>query len=161
MTRHRLATACLAVALCATGAGCGGSDSTRSEASSPVTEPTTVSTTAPAAADDPCAVAEFDNEQFAGDWTDEGGDIVTTLADDGTLTARDGAETGTWSYTPWMSTPASDQMPDGAADQCVLWLRWSDGPDSDMIYVPLEVSETTLTLSYVGRGNTITWVRAR
>lgn len=51
-------------------------------------------------------------------------------------------------------------MPASAGDQCVLWLRWSDEAEgTSLVYVPLKVTETSLELSYVGRGNTLTWVR--
>ena len=31
----------------------------------------------------------------------------------------------------------------------------------DLVYVPLKVNSTSLQLSYVGRGNTLTWVRPK
>ncbi|MEE6176254.1 hypothetical protein [Mycobacterium sp. 050134] len=81
---------------------------------------------------------------------------------DGTLTSRGGGadESGTWSYQPWASTPETDAMPPGEDNQCVLWLHWvTPGPPMDLVYVPLKISGATLELSYVGRGNTVTWVR--
>ncbi len=51
-------------------------------------------------------------------------------------------------------------MPPSAAGQCVLWLRVSrPAPGSDLVYVPLKVAGDSLTLSYVGRGNTLVWTR--
>lgn len=86
---------------------------------------------------------------------------MTTLAADGTLGTRDGArtETGMWSYSPWQFTSAKDDMPAGEADECVLWLRIGAAPTSNLVYFPLTVSRQTLVLSFVGRGNTIVWVR--
>ena len=56
--------------------------------------------------------------------------------------------------------PAKNAMPAGEADHCVLWLHWTDPqPATDMTYVPLNVTNTSLQLSYVGRGNTLTWTR--
>jgi hypothetical protein len=111
----------------------------------------------------PCKGAEFTPQQFTGDWAEPGEPAITTLGADGTSKLRYGAkvQSGTWSYAPWESTPGKDRMPPGQATRCVLWLRWNDpGPTSDLVYVPLHVTDTSLELSYVGRGNTLTWVRA-
>ena len=108
-----------------------------------------------------CTDAPFTSQQFAGDWTESDSPAVTTLGADGTLkSAHDGTvESGTWSYTPWESTPARDDMPQEAAGTCVLWLRWTGEPPSDLVYVPLKVTADSLELSYVGRGNTLVWIR--
>jgi hypothetical protein len=87
---------------------------------------------------------------------------MRTLGGNGTLSSReDGTvESGTWSYRPWADSPAKDEMPDSAANQCVLWLHVTSAtPALNLVYVPLKLTETTLELSYVGRGTTITWVR--
>ena len=117
---------------------------------------------ASAPGNNPCAQAQFSPQQFTGDWTEPGDTTVTTLGSDGTLKARGNAEnrSGTWSYTPWDLTPGKAHMPTGEAERCVVWLHWTEpGPVSDLVYVPLEVSDASLQLSYVGRGNTVTWVR--
>jgi hypothetical protein len=121
--------------------------------------PTT--TAAPASGDNACAQAPFSAQQFTGDWTGPDDPTVTTLGADGTLTSRGGSdESGTWSYEPWGRTPGKSQMPAGEDNECVLWLHWAlPGPPTDLVYVPLKVSGASLELSYVGRGNTLTWVR--
>ena len=131
--------------------------------SSITTQPAaTTSTTAPVFGNNACAQAQFSPQQFTGDWTEPGDTTITTLGADGTLKSRGGNdnETGTWSYEPWELTPGKSQMPAGEANHCVLWLHWAlPGPPMDLVYVPLKVSSTSLQLSYVGRGNTLTWVR--
>ena len=107
--------------------------------------------------------AQFTAQQFVGEWIEQGDTLVTTLAGDGTLNSHDGAttESGVWSYTPWEFTPAKDRIPDGAGNQCVLWLRITNpAPPMDLVYVPLNVTDTTMQMSYVGRGNTIVWLRS-
>ena len=109
-----------------------------------------------------CTQAQFSPQQFTGDWTEPGDTTITTLGADGTLKSLGGTEnqSGTWNYAPWGSTPAKHAMPAGEADHCVLWLHWTDPqPATDMIYVPLNVTTTSLQLSYVGRGNTLSWTR--
>lgn len=117
----------------------------------------------PAAApgNNPCAQAQFTPQQFTGDWTEPGDTTITTLGADGTLKSHGGdSRSGTWSYAPWDLTPGKSQMPTGQDERCVVWLHWTTpGPASDLVYVPLDVSATSLQLSFVGRGNTVTWVR--
>ena len=130
-----------------------------SSTSAPVT---TSAAPTSASEDKPCAGGQFAHQQFVGDWTEQGGTTTKTLSDDGTLSSRNGAtvESGTWSYTPWQNSPAKDQMPASAANQCVLWLHLTEpAPASDLVYVPLKLTDTALELSYVGRGNTLTWAR--
>jgi len=51
-------------------------------------------------------------------------------------------------------------MPAGEDNQCVLWLHWVNPASAlDQVYVPLKVTSSSVELSYVGRGNTLTWVR--
>jgi hypothetical protein len=53
-------------------------------------------------------------------------------------------------------------MPPGEGNQCVLWLHWqSPSPPMDLVYIPLKATSLSLELSFVGRGNTLTWVRPR
>ena len=43
----------------------------------------------------------------------------------------------------------------------MLWLRITNpAPPMDLVYVPLNVTDTTMQMSYVGRGNTIVWLRS-
>lgn len=122
----------------------------------------TATTTAPASGNNRCAQAEIGPQQFTGDWNEQGGPTVITLGADGTLASRGGSsnESGTWSYQPWASTPGKDAMPAGEDNECVLWLHWVvPAPPTDLVYVPLRITGTALELSYVGRGNTVTWVR--
>lgn len=112
----------------------------------------------PAGVDHACEHAQFSAQQFTGDWTESGETTVTTLSGDGSLKA--GGQSGTWSYAPWVSTPGKDSMPAGQESQCVLWLHYqSPPPPMDLVYVPLKATDTSLELSFVGRGNTLTWVR--
>lgn len=116
---------------------------------------------ASAAPGDPaCPGTSVTAQQFAGAWTGPDDPTTTRLAPDGTLQAYGaGAESGTWSVRPIGQTPGSGQLPDDGI--CVLWLHWaSPAPAFDAFYVPLKVSEAQLELSYVGRGNTLTWFRA-
>jgi len=53
-------------------------------------------------------------------------------------------------------------MPHGQQNHCVLWLHWAGpGTPMDLLYDPLEISGTTLKLSYIGRGNTLTFTRPK
>ncbi len=129
---------------------------------SPASHPPSVASSTVPVSTNACAHAQFKSEQFTGDWTEAGDTTVTTLDADGTLKSHGGNNTqsGTWSYEPWKLTPAKNQIPAGEADHCVLWLHWQlPAPELDLVYVPLKVSATSLQLSYVGRGNTLTWVR--
>ena len=121
----------------------------------------TFSTAVPAGVDSACENATPSAQQLTGDWTDSGA-IVTTLDVDGTLKSSDSNRSGTWTYSPWVSTPGKTSMPAGEETQCVLWLHWqSPSPPMDLVYVPLKATGTSLELSFVGRGNTLTWVRPR
>ena len=128
----------------------------------PVPPAETFSTAVPAGVDTACERAQFSARQLTGDWTELGDTTVTTLGVDGTLKSSGGNQSGTWSYAPWASTPGKSSMPAGEENQCVLWLHWqSPSPPTDLVYVPLNVTDTSLELSFVGRGNTLTWVRQR
>lgn len=119
----------------------------------------TLSTAVPAGVDSACEHATPSAPQLTGDWTDSGA-IVTTLDVDGTLKSSDGNRSGAWTYAPWVSTPGKSSMPAGEENQCVLWLHWqSPSPPMDLVYVPLKATNDSLELSYVGRGNTLHWVR--
>jgi hypothetical protein len=120
------------------------------------------STTTPPASEDACGHAKFSRQQFTGDWTEEGDTTVVTLSADGKLksSGSNRNESGTWNYAPWALTPGKSSMPRGEDNACVLWLHWAvPGPAMDQIYEPLKVGTTSLQLSYVGRGNTLTWTR--
>ena len=126
----------------------------------PVPPAETLATAVPAGVDSACEHATFGTQQFIGDWTESGDAAVTTLRVDGTLTSTAGDQSGTWSYAPWAQTPGKSSMPPGEENQCVLWLHWaSPSPPTDLVYVPLKATGVSLELSYVGRGNTLTWVR--
>ena len=154
----RITLLCSSVAVAAGLMGC-----SSTAVSSVTTKPAaTTSTDAPESGIS-CAQGQFSPQQFTGDWTEAGDSTITTLDADGTLRSRRGndRESGTWSYRSWSLTPAKDDVPAGQGDLCVLWLHWAQpGPPTDLVYVPLTVSATSLQLSYVGRGNTHTWVRA-
>ena len=129
---------------------------------SPVPPAETFSTAISAGVDVACDHAPFSAPQLTGDWTESGDTTVTTLSVDGTLKSSSGNQSGTWSYAPWASTPAKNSMPVGEEDQCVLWLHWqSPAPPTDFVYIPLKTTGPALELSFVGRGNTLTWVRPR
>lgn len=138
-----------AVSACTTGTG-------QPTTTAPTTTPTTTATTTRA----DVACAGFTAQQFVGDWTSPNDPATTTLTLDGALRSRGvGDESGTWSVRPIGQTPGSGQLPDDSL--CVLWLHWSSpAPAFDAFYVPLKVTDTQLQLSYVGRGNTLTWIRA-
>src|ERR1700758_3547782 len=135
---------CAALSIALAGCGSGG-------------HPTSAARATPLSAG--CA-SQFTSDQFTGDWTEpDAGGIITTLNPDGTLTQRSGnspPKSGRWSYEAWQQTPGKGSMPAGQENQCVLWL-WK-GSD-DLIYYPLAVSATSVQVSYVGRGNTLIWVR--
>lgn len=124
------------------------------------TATTTTHTTAVSTAHADAACPGFTAQQFIGDWTSPDDPTTTTLTPDGALRSR-GADdqSGTWSLRPIGQTPGSGQLPDDSL--CVLWLHWSSpAPAFDAFYVPLKATDTQLQLSYVGRGNTLTWIRA-
>ncbi|MHC9296620.1 hypothetical protein ACRCUN_29500 [Mycobacterium sp. LTG2003] len=144
--RHRAMW--LAVALVTVGAsGCG---SPASEAPFP-------------SADEQCPGSEFAVEQFTGDWQEQGSPTTLSLGAHGELKSdTDGVtELGTWQFTQWDNTPVKDRQLESAADVCVLWLHWADvADDQDFVYVPLKVDKDRMELSYVGRGNTLVWLRS-
>ncbi|MBU9765285.1 hypothetical protein FR943_15710 [Mycobacterium sp. TNTM28] len=108
--------------------------------------------------DEQCAGSKFDVAGFIGAWQD--GPTVTTVSEHGSLKSDTNGDKqfGTWKFTQAGQTPAAAQVP--VADTCVLWFHWMSEPPQDLFYVPLKVGATSLELSYVGRGNTITWERA-
>jgi hypothetical protein len=127
---------------------------------SPVPPAETLSTAVPAGVDSACEHATFSAQQFTGDWTESGDTTVTTLSVDGTLKSSAGNQSGAWSYVPWASSPGKSSMPAGEENQCVLWLHYQSlPPPTDLVYVPLKATATSLELSFVGRGNTLMWVR--
>jgi len=147
-------TACLVAAAI----GCSSPNTTRPVATNTTTAPT---------AGNPCAQAKFTPQQFTGDWNPGDPASIWTLNADGTLKSTDKNEpnkneSGTWSYAPWGLTPGKSSMPHGQENHCVLWLHWAEpGTPMDLLYDPLEVSDTTLKLSYIGRGNTLTFTRPK
>ena len=125
---------------------------------STVTAVPPAATAVPAGIDHACEHAQFSAQQFTGDWTESGETTVTTLSGDGSL--KSNGQSGMWSYAPWASTPGKSSMPAGQESECVLWLHYqSPSPPMDLVYVPLKATATSLELSFVGRGNTLTWVR--
>jgi hypothetical protein len=148
---------CVALSIAVVGCGSGGHPTA---ASASAVSPSPRSSFSSATALSACCASQFTSEQFTGDWTEpDGGGIITTLNPDGTLTQRGGnmpSRSGKWSYEAWQQTPGKGSMPAGEENQCVLWL-WK-GSD-DLLYYPLAVSDTSVQVSYIGRGNTLTWVR--
>ena len=147
------------VALLIAVAGCS-SGSHPTAASTSTASPSTRSSPLSAAALSAGCASNFIAEQFTGDWTEpDAGGIITTLNPDGTLSDRGGnspPKSGRWSYEAWQQTPAKESMPAGEENDCVLWLWKGSG---DFLYYPLTVSSTSVQVSYIGRGNTLTWVR--
>ena len=105
-----------------------------------------------------CEPPEFSRQQFVGSWGEPDSPVVNTLDDDGTFEQVVGSEvkTGEWRFTDWGNTPATDAMPEGAAHLCTVWLLLAP---LDLVYRPLAVTESSIRLSYVGRGNTVEWIR--
>lgn len=127
-------------------------------AASTVSAVPSAATAVPAGVDHACEHTQFSAQQFTGEWTESGETTVTTLSGDGSL--KSSGQSGTWNYAPWASTPGKSSMPAGEESQCVLWLHYqSPSPPMDLVYVPLKATGTSLELSFVGRGNTLTWVR--
>ena len=166
----KLMTACAAPVMAVTLIGCSTSNHPAPTATSahvastlsPVPPAETMSTAVPAGVDSLCEHATFSAQQFTGEWTESGDTTVTTLSTDGSLTSSGGSQSGTWSYAPWASAPGKSNMPTGEENQCVLWLHWqSPSPPMDLVYFPLKATGTSLELSFVGRGNTLVWVRPR
>jgi hypothetical protein len=158
--------ACAAPVIAMALVGCGPSSQPASTATSapvastvsPVPPAATFATAVPAGVDHACEHAQFSAQQFTGDWTESGETTLTTLSGDGSL--KSGGQSGTWSYAPWASTPGKNSMPAGEESQCVLWLHYqSPSSPMDLVYVPLKATGTSLELSFVGRGNTLMWLR--
>lgn len=125
----------------------------------PVAPAETPSTAVAAGVDTACEHAEFSAQQFTGAWTEPGETTVTTLGGDYTLTSSRGGA-GAWSFMPWASTPGKSSMPAGEDHHCVLWLHWQTlRPPMDLVFTPLAATSDLVELSYVGRGNTVTWIR--
>ncbi|MCH9728540.1 MAG: hypothetical protein K0U84_02455 [Actinomycetia bacterium] len=105
-----------------------------------------------------CEEPEFSRQQFVGSWGEPDSPIVNKLDDDGTFAQLVGSEVkaGEWRFTDWGNTPAKDVMPEGAAHLCVIWLSLAP---LDLVYRPLAVTESSIRLSYVSRGNTVEWIR--
>lgn len=144
---RRFTAWCVIVCLAVT---CGCSDPTASQAPS-------------SAPDQQCAGSEFTVDQFLGEWEEQDSPTTISLGPHGALKSdTDGvSDVGTWEFTRWQDTPAKDQQPDSAAATCVLWLHWANEPaNQDLVYVPLKVSRQRIELSYVGRGNTLVWLRS-
>lgn len=112
-----------------------------------------------------CADPEFSRDQFVGSWREPDSTVVTTLDDDGSLKQLIDSEskTGKWHFIAWRNTPADDRMPEAAAAMCVVWLsiNYRDNVPLDVVYRPLTVTENSIELSYVGRGNTVEWIREK
>ena len=146
-------------ALLITVAGCG-SGPQPTAGSAPTVSPSARSSPLSATALSSGCASPFTAAQFAGDWTDSDGDgTITTLHPDGTLTQLGGGtppKSGKWSYEAWQQTPGKNFMPAGEENQCVLWLWKGDG---DYVYAPLAISGTSAQVTYIGRGNTLTWLR--
>jgi hypothetical protein len=107
-----------------------------------------------------CTDGPVTREQLAGSWREQpNGPVAHVLSQVGVLTTidPDGAQhTGKWQYLPVEQTPVKDTV---SGQVCVLWLHESAEPDADFFYVPLRRTDTTVELSYVGRGNTLAWYR--
>lgn len=178
----KLAVLCAVPALAVGIAACGTSPSPQSEPAASATteavstvprtvvvqstpEATAVATTTvrpDVSPDEECPGAEFTVEQFIGSWQETGDPTVTTLSSHGSLESNSSGkkEFGTWQFTPWDATPAETSKPSSAPNSCVLWLHWiADSGDLDLVYLPLKVTDNSIQLSYVGRGNTIDWQR--
>lgn len=109
-----------------------------------------------------CQGSEFKVAQLIGSWQEADDPTVTTLSQHGSLESVAGGknEFGTWQFKPWDATPAKSSRPDSAPNSCVLWLHWiADSGNLDLVYLPLKVTDTSIQLSYIGRGNTIVWQR--
>lgn len=98
--------------------------------------------------------SEFIRDQFVGTWAEADSTGVKTLNADGTMTSSSGS--GTWEFTRWGSTPSPAHP--GDENACVLWLKPS-APLS-LVYGVQSVTDQTIKLTYVGRGNTIVWNRS-
>ncbi len=105
--------------------------------------------------------SNFTRDQFVGTWNEDSSPGIYTLNTDGTLVngVLDEKLTGTWDFTKWSQTPGKPTP--GEENACVLWLKinFRSGP-MNLLYAPLSVSESTLKITYIGRGNTIVWNRA-
>jgi hypothetical protein len=178
----KLAVLCAVPCLAAGIAACGTSTSPQSEPAASATaaavstaprtvvvqstpEATAVATTTvgpDVSPDEECAGSQFKVAQFIGTWQEADSPAVTWLAAHGSLQSNvhGKKEFGTWQLAHWADTPAKASLPAGAPNSCVLWLQWNtDSGQQDLVYVPLKVTDTSIELSYVGRGNTIEWQR--
>lgn len=97
---------------------------------------------------------EFSRDQFIGTWNEDGSTGVITLNADGSMIHSAG--NGTWDYTRWGATPSPARP--GDENACVLWPKPS--PPLNLVYGALSVTDQKLKLTYVGRGNTLTWTRS-
>ncbi len=97
--------------------------------------------------------SEFTRDQFVGTWTEDGSTGLITLNADGTMTNSAGS--GTWEFTRWATTPSPAHA--GDENACVLWLKLEP---LNLVYGALAVTERKATLTYIGRGNTISWTRS-
>lgn len=97
---------------------------------------------------------EFSRDQFVGTWTEDGSTGVITLNADGTMTNSAGS--GTWEFARWGATPSRPHP--GDENACVLWLK--PKPVLNLVYGVQAVTGQKVTLTYIGRGNTISWMRS-
>lgn len=98
--------------------------------------------------------SEFTRDQFVGTWTEDGSTGLITLNADGTMTNSAGS--GTWEFTRWAATPSPAHK--GDENACVLWLK--PKPVLNLVYGVQAATDKKVTLTYVGRGNTISWTRS-
>lgn len=155
----KLAMACVAPVMTIALIGCSQSSPSTSQHAS-ASRSAAPSAASAASVDSACEHASPSAQQLTGDWTEAGESAVTTLGVDGALKSSADNDTGTWSYAPWASTPGKTSMPAGEDHRCVLWLHYQRPPPGlDLVYVPLQATSDSLKLRYVGRGNTLHWVR--
>lgn len=100
--------------------------------------------------------SEFKRDQFVGTWNEDGSSGITTLNADGTMTSSSG-ENGKWEFTKWSATPSPART--GDENACVLWLQ--PKPVLNLVYGVQSATEQKITLTYIGRGNTITWTKSK
>ncbi|WP_157890782.1 hypothetical protein [Mycolicibacterium goodii] len=109
-----------------------------------------------------CKDPEFSRQQFVGSWGEPDSATVITLKADGSLEELNSrVESGRWSFTAWEASPAGAQESESMAGICVLWLslNYEGGAPLDLVYRPIAVTDRAITLSYIGRGNSIQWIR--
>lgn len=136
--------AILVAVCCAVGIGCTNASS-RSEPSPPAVPSADCN-------------GQFSPSQFVGTWQEADSPGIRTLNADGTMTSGTGDETatGAWEFTKWSNTP--QPVRPGDENDCVLWLKPS--PVLNLVYGVLSVTAQSITLTYIGRGNTIVWNRS-